>query len=92
MKKLLLSSLCLIVSLMPNHQVIALTFKTGEVLGPDGKVYKGMSAQSKANLVANNKAGEIESGIYGKSFYRMVNDIVTTILLADLIKKNLKSS
>ena len=77
---------------MPNHQVIALTFKTGEVLGPDGKVYKGMSAQSKANLVANNKAGEIESGTYGKSFYRMVNDIVTTILLADLIKKNLKSS
>jgi hypothetical protein len=92
MKKLLLSSLCLIVSLMPNHQVIALTFKTGEVLGPDGKVYKGMSAQSKANLVVNNKAGEIESGIYGNSFYRMVNDIVTTILLADLIKKNLKSS
>lgn len=73
---------------MLSQPVIALTFKTGEVLGPDGQVYKGMSPQNKENMLANSKPGEITSGLHGKSFYVIVNGIVTTVPLSDLMKKN----
>ena len=72
---------------MLSQPVIALTFKTGEVLGPDGQAYKGMSPQNKENMLANSKPGEITSGLHGKSFYVIVNDIVTTVPLSDLMKK-----
>ena len=48
MKKLLLPSLGLIASLILSQHTLALTFKTGEVIGPDGKSYVGMSPQNKA--------------------------------------------
>ena len=87
MKKFLPRSLFLIVVLILSQQAMALTFKTGEVIGSDGKVYEGMSPQNKENMLANVKPGEIKSGIHGKSFYVIFNDIVTTVPLSDLWKK-----
>ena len=87
MKKFLPRSLFLIVGLILSQQAMALTFKTGEVIGSDGKVYEGMSPQNKENMLANVKPGEIKSGIHGKSFYVVVNNIVTTVPLVDLMKK-----
>ena len=57
MKKLLLPSLGLIASLILSQHTLALTFKTGEVIAPDGKSYLGMWPQHKARVLANTDSG-----------------------------------
>ena len=87
MNKLLLPSISLIASLILSQYAVALTFKTGEVIGPDGKSYAGMSPQNKANLLAHTKPGEIKTGLQGRSFYLVYNNAVVIVPVADLVKK-----
>jgi TATA-binding protein-associated factor Taf7 len=86
MKKIL-PGLGLMVSLVLSQQSFGLTFKTGEVIGPDGKSYVGMSPQNKANLLASSSAGVITSGFMNKHFYVVANGQVTTVPLTDLRDK-----
>ena len=83
----LLPSIGLIASLILSQYAAALTFKTGEVIGPDGKSYAGMSPQNKANLLAHTKPGEIKTGLQGSSFYLVYNNTVVIVPVADLVKK-----
>ena len=84
MKKLLLPSLGLIASLILSQHTLALTFKTGEVIGPDGKSYVGMSPQNKANMLANTTAGVIKSGVMNGQFYLVYNNQVITVPVTEL--------
>ena len=86
MKKIL-PGLGLIVSLVLSQQSFGLTFKTGQVIGPDGKSYVGMSPQNKANLIASSSTGVITSGFMNKQFYLVSNGQVTTVPVADLRNK-----
>jgi len=87
MKKLLLPSLGLIASLIISQHTLALTFRTGEVIGPDGKSYVGMSPQNKANMLANTATGEIKSGVMNKHFYLVYNNQVVTVPVTELRNK-----
>jgi hypothetical protein len=86
MKKIL-PGLGLIVSLVLSQQSFGLTFKTGQVIGPDGKSYVGMSPQNKANLIASSSTGVITSGFMNKQFYLVSNGQVTTVPVAGLRNK-----
>ena len=56
MRKLILLVFLLCYSLLPVT-VNALTFKKGEVLGPDGKVYTGASPEQQEKLIEKAKNG-----------------------------------
>jgi hypothetical protein len=87
MKKLLLPSLGLIASLILSQHTLALTFKTGEVIGPDGKSYVGMSPQNKARMMDNTEPGEIKSGVMNKHFYLVYNNQLAIVPMTELRDK-----
>ena len=87
MKKILLPSLGLIASLILSQHTLALTFKTGEVIGPDGKSYVGMSPQNKARILANTESGEIKSGVMNKQFYLVNNNQLVIVPVTELRNK-----
>jgi hypothetical protein len=87
MNKLLLPSLGLIASLILSQHTLALTFKTGEVIGPDGKSYVGISPQNKARMLANIEPGEIKSGVMNKHFYLVYNNQLVTVPVTELRNK-----
>ena len=88
MKKVL-TGLGLIASLVLSQQSFDLTFKTGEVIGPDGKSYVGMSPQNKANLIASSSVGVTTSGVINKQFYLINNGQVITMPVEDPCNKTL---
>ena len=63
----------------------ALTFKKGEVLGPDGKVYSGASPQEMEALIERAKNGDIPAGVYGNNVYVVVGDKVSFIPTSELM-------
>ena len=86
MKKTLLPSLGLIASLLLSQHTLALTFKTGEVIGPDGKSYVGMSPQNRTRLLAANP-DRIKSGVMSKQFFLVYNNQLITIPVTELRNK-----
>ena len=46
----------------------ALTFKSGEVLGPDGNMYVGASLKNPENIVSNSKDDDKPAGVVGIIF------------------------
>ena len=62
----------------------ALTFKSGEVLGPDGNMYVGASPENLENIIANAKDDEKPAGVVGNNIYVIVDDTVTFVPTKEL--------
>lgn len=73
-----------VMALAMASQAQALTFKKGEVLGSDGKVYEGASPQQLENMVAKAKAGGDRGGVSGNNVFVIVGENVTFIPVEDL--------
>jgi hypothetical protein len=71
----------------------ALTLKSGEVLGKDGKVYEGASPKERDAIIKNSVGTDWfgnekkAAGLHGKSFYVVVQKEVVFIPVKDLIGK-----
>ena len=76
-------TMALMVGLANSAQ--ALTFKKGEVLGPDGQIYKGASPKEIAALIEKANNGDIPAGVLGNNVYVVVGDKVSFIPTSDLI-------
>jgi hypothetical protein len=66
----------------------ALTFKSGEVLGPDGNMYVGASPENLENIVSNAKDDDKPAGVVGNNIFVIVDDTVTFVPTKDLASKS----
>ena len=66
----------------------ALTFKKGQVLGPDGQVYDGASPQLRARLVAEAEAGGRSAGVAAGQLFVVVQGTVTFVPLTEIAGKS----
>ena len=69
----------------------ALTFKKGQVLGSDGKIYDGASPDLQARLIAKAKRTGETAGVSGGKLFVVVNDTITFVPLTDLVGKSEES-
>ena len=69
----------------------ALTFKKGQVLGSDGKIYDGASPDLQARLIAKAKRTAETAGVSGGKLFVVVNDTITFVPLTDLVGKSEES-
>ena len=69
----------------------ALTFKNGEVLGPDGKVYSGASPEQQEKLIEKAKNGGDMAGVYGNNVYIIADEKVVYVPTSDLAGKSKES-
>ena len=65
----------------------ALTFKSGEVLGPDGNMYVGASPENLENIVANAKDDDKPAGVVGNNIFVIVDETVTFVPTKELASK-----
>lgn len=82
---ILASSALLLVAL---GSASALTLKSGQVLGADGKVHDGASPQVQANLVKNAKRTGDAVGVSGTNVYVVVGDVVTYVPISKVQGKS----
>ena len=71
-------------SLAITTQTYALTFKKGEVLGPDGEVHQGASPDQMDRLVEKAKETGDVGGVTGNNVFVVVGENVTFIPINDL--------
>ena len=90
MRKLIPLAFLLCFSLSPVT-VNALTFKKGQVLGPDGKVYSGASPEQQEKLIEKAKNGGDVAGAYGNDVYFIADDKVVYVPTRDLAGKSKES-
>ncbi len=76
MKKLMFTSL--LVSTLSLSASASITLQSGQVIGPDGAIYDGMSPQTEAALLESIEPGETRVGVVNNSLYVIVNDEITT--------------
>jgi basic membrane lipoprotein Med (substrate-binding protein (PBP1-ABC) superfamily) len=69
-----------------STSAIALTWGTGDVIGPDGKVYQGMSPQNKANLLKASENKGLKVGFSNQFLYVVNEGIVTLMKTSDIVK------
>lgn len=62
----------------------ALTFKKGEVLGADGKTYKGASPEQLERLIERAAASDIPAGVVGNNVFVVVVDKVSFVPTSEL--------
>jgi hypothetical protein len=74
------------VTLSAGAQV--LTFKSGEVLGPDGNMYVGASPENLENIVSNAKDDDKPAVVVGNNIFVIVDDTVTFVPTKDLASKS----
>ena len=65
----------------------ALTFKKGQVLGSDGKIYDGASPDERERLIKNAADGGENAGVRGNNLFVVMDDELVFILLSDLSGK-----
>ena len=65
-------------------QAQALTFKKGEVLGPDGNTYKGASPEQLDRLIERAAAEDMPAGVVGNNVFVVVGDKVSFVPTSDL--------
>ena len=65
-------------------QAQALTFKTGEVLGSDGRIYEGASPEQLDRIVEKAKASGDPGGVTGNNVFVVVDENVTFIPINEL--------
>jgi hypothetical protein len=82
MTKIFMAILGVTVSLSAGAQ--ALTFKLGEVLGPDGNMYVGASPENLENIIANAKDDDKPAGVIGNNVFVLVDDTITFVPTNDL--------
>lgn len=75
---------------MPVH---ALTFKSGEVLGADGKIYQGASPEVAANIAKSAQEEDFfgnkkTAGVVGKSVFIVVEDKTVFVPLREIVGKS----
>lgn len=82
-----------VVAILTSASAGALTLKSGEVLGGDGKVYQGASPETEAAML--KQAGKTDwfgnsktSGVMGSNLFIVVEDKVTYIPLTELQGKS----
>ena len=73
-----------LVSLAVATTAQALTFKKGEVLGPDGQVYHGASPEQMERLIERAAAEDIPAGVTGNNVFVVVGDKVSFVPISDL--------
>lgn len=74
----------LTLSLVAVGPAFALTFKKGEVLGSDGKMYEGASPEQEAALIKKaEEEGEL-AGVAGANLYVVLEGKITYVPLADV--------
>lgn len=82
MTKIFMAILGVTVTLSAGAQ--ALTFKSGEVLGPDGNMYVGASPENLENIIANAKDDDKPAGVIGNNVFVLVDDTITFVPTKDL--------
>ena len=85
MTKIFMAILGVTVSLSAGAQ--ALTFKSGEVLGPDGNMYIGASPKNLENIIANANDDDKPAGVVGNNVFVLVDDTVTFVPTKELASK-----
>ena len=69
----------------------ALTFKKGEVLGPDGNVYNGASPEQMDRLIERAAEQDMPAGLVGNNVFVVVEDKVSFVPVSDLRGKTKES-
>lgn len=69
----------------------ALTFKKGEVLGPDGNVYTGASPEQMERLIERAAEQDMPAGVVGNNVFVVVEDKVSFVPVNDLRGKTKES-
>ena len=69
----------------------ALTFKKGQVLGADGKIYDGASPELRERLISKAKRTGDSAGVAAGKLFVVVNDTITFVPLTDLVGKSEES-
>ena len=82
MTKIFMAILGVTVSLSAGAQ--ALTFKSGEVLGPDGNMYVGASPENLENIIANAKDDDKPAGVIGNNVFVVIEDTITFVPTKEL--------
>ena len=78
------ASISLALLLLLTSTANALTFKKGEVLGSDGKVYDGASPEMEASLIRRaEEEGEL-AGVSGNNLYVVIEGKVTYVPLDEV--------
>ena len=90
LRTLILSTVVSLAMAMPMA-ASALTFKKGQVLGSDGKIYDGASPDLQARLIAKAKRTGDSAGVSGGKLFVVVNDTITFVPLTDLVGKSEES-
>ena len=72
---------------LATSSAMALTFKKGQVLGSDGKIYDGASPEETARLIKNAADGGESAGVRGNNLFVVMDDELVFIPLSDLSGK-----
>ena len=73
-----------VIGLAIASQAQALTFKKGEVLGPDGNTYEGASPEHLDRLIERAAAEDMPAGVVGNNVFVVVGDKVSFVPTSDL--------
>ena len=73
-----------LMSLAMESTAQALTFKKGEVLGADGKTYKGASNEQLERLIERATVGDMPAGVVGTNVFVFVGDKVSFVPTSEL--------
>jgi hypothetical protein len=76
-----------VVLALATSSSMALTFKKGQVLGSDGKIYDGASPEETARLIKNAADGGESAGVRGNNLFVVMDDELVFIPLSDLSGK-----
>ncbi|MGC6453963.1 MAG: hypothetical protein ACON31_08635 [Candidatus Puniceispirillaceae bacterium] len=79
------------VSLALTAPASALTFKKGEVLGPDGNVYSGASPEQLDRLIERAAEQDMPAGVVGNNVFVVVEDKVSFVPVSELSGKTKES-
>ena len=63
-----------VVLALATSSTMALTFKKGQVLGSDGKIYDGASPEETARLIKNAADGGESAGVRGNNLFVVMDD------------------
>jgi len=76
-----------VVLALATSSAMALTFKKGQVLGSDRKIYDGASPEETARLIKNAADGGESAGVRGNNLFVVMDDELVFIPLSDLSGK-----
>ena len=76
-----------VVLALATSSAMALTFKKGQVLGSDGKIYDGASPEETARLIKNAADGGESACVRGNNLFVVMDDELVFIPLSNLSGK-----